>query len=61
MSFNEIYQVIEIRGRPFQFKVVDIEFHDEAYCPRNRNSVDVRSGTMGGRQVLGGARTQRSL
>ena len=55
MSLNEIYQVIEIRGRPFQFKVVDIEFHDEAYCPRNRNSVGARSGTMGGRQVLGGA------
>ena len=39
MSLNEIYQVIEIRGKPFQFKVVDIEFHDEAYCSRNRNSV----------------------
>ena len=47
MSLNEIYEQIEIRGKPFQFKVVDIEFHDEAYCRRNRDSVGCRRWSLG--------------
>jgi len=61
MSLNEIYQVIEIRGKPFEFKVVDIEFHDSAYCSRNRNSVGCKKWYNGEDDKFLEEHTQRSL
>ena len=31
-SLNNIYQQFKIRGKPFFFKIVDVEFHDKAGC-----------------------------